>query len=640
LANLQFFQALSEALVAAAPIATDPRWQQELLEQTAAFVDGQLDALPLLLRTGVWMSLGAFRVHSILRFRSGFRELPLGARMAAVETWANGRLAPGRQVIRALRNLALLAYHEGRARRSAARAIEDGVAVRTVANGHTTTAPRRLNNLSSRPGSQRHDDAVEVLVVGSGAGGAVTAVELASHGHNVLVVEEGNPPGDDQPDAGSTETVTRLYRHRGMTPILGHVPIAYVEGQCVGGSTEINSGFWHRPPPEALLRWKAQFDLSCASPGELRPHWEWAEQLLGVGVAQGTWPPSSEAFARGARAMDWEVHEVPRTAARARGAAANGTPDKSASAPGMSRTLIPQAVAAGARLMPGCRVEKLETNGRWVVGASLVRRREDGSEEHLRFAAEHVIVCAGPTETPSLLRRSGVVHNVGDSLRIHPMLKVAARFKENMGSGPNTLPLLQVHEFWPDIVLGGSFFTPGHVAMILADNWPVTHDRMQDVGHMASYYVGVRGTGHGTVRPSHLERGRTVIRYELSDKDIWNLSRGLARLAALLLEGGAIEVLPAVRGLAAIRDEVAAVRWLDDPLNGSACSLTTVHAFSACPIGERRDRCAADSFGKIHGFENLYINDASMVPDSPGVNPQGTIMTFARRNALQFCDEH
>jgi choline dehydrogenase-like flavoprotein len=202
------------------------------------------------------------------------------------------------------------------------------------------------------------------------------------------------------------------------------------------------------------------------------------------------------------------------------------------------------------------------------------------------------------------------------------------------------MPLLQVKEFWPDLVLGGAFFSPGHLAVVLADNWPVTHDRMNEIGRMACYYVGVRGTGRGRVRPSRLEAGRTDIRYELSDEDIWNLSRGVARLATLLLEGGAVEVLPAVHGLPAIRDEVEAVRWLDDRLDGRACSLTTVHAFSTCPVGERRDRCAADSFGRLHGFDNVYVNDASLVPDSPGVNPQGTIMTFARRNALHFCHEH
>ena len=99
-------------------------------------------------------------------------------------------------------------------------------------------------------------------------------------------------------------------------------------------------------------------------------------------------------------------------------------------------------------------------------------------------------------------------------------------------------------------------------------------------------------------------------------------------------------MLPSVRGLPSISSAAAAAQWLNDRLPRRACSLTTVHAFSSCPIGERIDRCAANSFGKLHDFENAYLNDASMVPDSPGVNPQGTIMTLARRNALHFCNDH
>jgi len=64
----------------------------------------------------------------------------------------------------------------------------------------------------------------------------------------------------------------------------------------------------------------------------------------------------------------------------------------------------------------------------------------------------------------------------------------------------------------------------------------------------------------------------------------------------------------------------------------------TVHAFSSCPIGERLDRCAADSYGRVRGFDNLHLNDASMLPDSPGVNPQASVMAFARRNVLRFLE--
>jgi choline dehydrogenase-like flavoprotein len=612
-----FLPALIEALVASNPTRIDHPRHELALEKTTRFVEGQIAALPVVLRTGLTAGLAVFRGHVAARFLMVFCRLPLDRRIKAVDLWASGSFAQGRQLFRPLRSLALLAYHEA------------------LHGGHGGDGAPSVPTVSSVPSvpSLR----AGVLVIGSGAGGAVTALELTRCGHQVLLVEEGDPPGEPPPDAGATSTMARLYRHRGMTPILGHVPIAYVEGRCLGGSTEINSGFWHRPPVEAVLRWRAQYDLAGAGPDELRPHCEWAEQMLDVDVQKGQWPPSTEAFSRGARAMDWATQEVPRTAARARASsgAAGVRPG-----PGMSRSLIPKAIAAGTTLLTGCRVETLDISANRVKAAIVRRRRPDGSSDRIRIEADHVFVCAGPTETPALLRRAGVRRHVGDSLRIHPMLKLAARFSETMGSGPADLPLLQVKEFWPDIVLGGSFFSSGHLAVVLADNWAHVGDRMHSLEQMASYYVGVRGTGRGQVRPSRLDPGRTVIRYELSDQDMWNLSRGLARLAAMLLEGGALEVLPAVHGLAAIRSDVEAVRWLDDRLSGGACSLTTVHAFSTCPIGERRDRCAADSFGRLHGFDNLYINDASMIPDSPGVNPQGTIMAFARRNALHFCDEH
>jgi len=95
-------------------------------------------------------------------------------------------------------------------------------------------------------------------------------------------------------------------------------------------------------------------------------------------------------------------------------------------------------------------------------------------------------------------------------------------------------------------------------------------------------------------------------------------------------------VFPTVHGVPSIRTELEAVRFLDERLPKSGLSVTTVHAFSSCPIGERQGRSAADSFGKIWRMENLYINDASMLPDSPGVNPQGSVMAMARRNAIHF----
>ncbi|MGH7293872.1 MAG: FAD-dependent oxidoreductase [Polyangiaceae bacterium] len=477
---------------------------------------------------------------------------------------------------------------------------------------------------------------VQVLVVGSGAGGATTALELATSGLDVCVLEEGSRWDLARYGQGSVEGMRHLYRRKGMTPILGSVPIGFVEGACLGGSTEINSGFWHRTPREVLLRWKAQFDLQHASVDDLADHFAHAEELLEVGQYAGPVPKSTEVFARGIDAMGWAAQQVPRAApgCESTNQCAAGCPKGNKR--GMSRSILPKVEAAGGRILADCAVKLLVTHRDRVTGVLAELRRDDGTRELVRIDAEHVFVCAGPTETPALLRRSGVKHHVGDTLRIHPMLKVAAEFPERIDAQDNVLPLLQVKEFWPEISLGGAFFTTGHLAMLLGDNWLETRPLLERYRNMASYYVAVRGSGRGSVRPSLLGDGAPVLRYELSDEDVINLSKGLARLATLLLAAGASRVVPSVQGLPSIESEVEAVRWLDERVSPAAMSLTTVHAFSSCPMGERRDRCAADSFGKVHGHENLYINDASMLPDSPGVNPQGSVMALARRNAVHF----
>jgi choline dehydrogenase-like flavoprotein len=474
----------------------------------------------------------------------------------------------------------------------------------------------------------------QVLIIGSGAGGATTALTLAEAGFQVTVLEEGKRHSLNDYGKSATEAMPLLYRNRGMTPILGRVPIGYVEGRCLGGSTEINSGFWQRLAPQLALKWQDTWQIDNFSSELLEPHYQWAESLLHVSQRPDHWPKSTLVLKQGADAQGFSAAEIARAADQCvnTNRCASGCPKKAKQ--GMSFNLIPLAESAGAQFITDCRVRHLIKKNKRIIAvmAELVR---DGQSTPLRIDADYVFVCAGPSQTPALLRRSGIKSNVGNNFQIHPMLKVAALYDQEMDAEKSVLPLIQVKEFWPDITLGGSYFSAGHLAMILSDNWPANQVYMRDHRRMANYYVSVRGTGRGSVRAALGEQGASL-RYDLSAEDLGNLSRGFARLSSLLLASGAKRIFPSMQGSFTIESEKSANRWLDELLPGSALSLTTVHAFSACPIGERKDRCAANSFGKIFKFENLYINDASMLPDSPATNPQGAIMAIARRNALHF----
>ncbi|HEY9676468.1 MAG TPA: FAD-dependent oxidoreductase [Drouetiella sp.] len=475
----------------------------------------------------------------------------------------------------------------------------------------------------------------QVLIIGSGAGGATTAAILAQAGYDVLVLEEGQRVPFGMYGQSPTKAMSLLYRNKGMTPILGSVPIGYVEGRCMGGSTEINSGLWQRLSPEFALRWRVRFGLADALPEQLEPHFDWAESMLHVANSKTEWPASTKLMHAGAQQMGWSIQEIPRAAKDCQNTNACSVGCPTGAKQGMTRNIIPLAQQHGARFLPSARVKFLMMKKRRVTGVIAEVAREDRIDL-VRIDAEHVFVCAGASQTPALLRRSGIKRNVGDTFQIHPMLKVSALFNEKVDADKSVLPFVQVKEFWPDITIGGSFFSVGHLAMGLSDNWIKNSRVMSEAENMATYYVSVRGTGPGSVRTGLFGEMDAVVKYELTKTDLHNLSQGFARLGQLLFASGAKKIYPSVQGMDSLSDRLQAIRWLDEDLAKSRLSLTTVHAFASCPMGDNEDRCAADSFGKVYGTDNLYLNDASMLPDSPGTNPQGTIMALARRNALHF----
>src|SRR5947208_9619741 len=88
----------------------------------------------------------------------------------------------------------------------------------------------------------------EVLVIGTGAGGASAAATLADAGVDVLMLEEGPYVPADVAPQGLAEALPMLWRGGGLTATIGGTQIALVEGRCVGGGTEINSAIFQRTP--------------------------------------------------------------------------------------------------------------------------------------------------------------------------------------------------------------------------------------------------------------------------------------------------------------------------------------------------------------------------------------------------------
>ncbi|HEY6760220.1 MAG TPA: GMC family oxidoreductase N-terminal domain-containing protein [Baekduia sp.] len=457
------------------------------------------------------------------------------------------------------------------------------------------------------------------LVVGSGAGGALTAARLAEAGQDVLVLEEGAWVDPDGVEMFSLEQMALQYRHAGVSPALGVPPVTYAEGCCVGGGTEVNSGLYHLAGEELVARWRAGWQVDGLTVDELERFSEEPRAALGVQPLPGPAPAASNVLRRGADALGWSALEVPRWY-RYEGAA--HTPVKQS----MTRTYIPRAAAAGARVVPGVRVTRVVQRRGRAVGALAV----GAAGERIRVDAEQVWVCGGAIATAALLQRSGV-RRAGRTLSMHPTVKAVARFAEPLGAAED-VPVHQVKEFGADLSFGGSASRPGYLALALADDWATGRALMREPDRMAVYYAAIRPSGGGVVKALPGVRD-PFVGFRLSRRDLRLLASGLARLAHLLLAAGAESVHPALPGGRPLR-RAGDVAQLPAVLRRDA-KLMTVHLFSSAPLGEDRAKCVTDSYGRVHGVDALRVNDASLLPSAPGINPQGTIMALAARNVAE-----
>ena len=467
----------------------------------------------------------------------------------------------------------------------------------------------------------------EVLVIGSGAGGATTAAVLAEAGIDVLVVEEGAWVDQDSVVPFSLDQMDRQYRSGGVTVALGRPSIAYTEGRCAGGGTEINSGLYRRPSESTLHRWRTSYAIRDFTDDEFYALCEEAEQALSVQMVPGRHTPASERLRRGAAALGWQHDEIPRWMTYPDGDDAAAGQRQS-----MTRTYLPRAVAAGARLLCEHRVDRLIFDRDRALRAELTG--PDGSPCTIDF--DRVVVCAGAIQTPALLQRSGLRRLIGKALAVHPTVKLAARFDEAINV-VDDVPVHQVKEFSPELSFGGSASHPGLVALALTDNWTEMRHAVTAWPEIAVYYAAITSEGRGRVAALPGLRD-PLVTYRLTRRDRDLLGQGLARLALVMLEAGAREVYPSFQRAPIVRSR-ADLADLTGRFSAVTASVMTVHLCSTVPMGSDRSKAAADSFGLVHGAANVYVNDASLLPDAPGVNPQASVMAIALRNARRLVGE-
>ncbi len=482
----------------------------------------------------------------------------------------------------------------------------------------------------------------EVCVIGSGAGGAVVAKELAEAGRDVVLLEQGGHYTKDDFTQREDEMMPLLYEDMGQRATADQ-SMLILQGRNVGGSTVHNLCYCFRTPAAIMDLWRRQDGLQQMTPADMRPSFERVERLLKVKQIQPHEVNKlNNKIREGCEKLGYHgfVTNHNRENCTQSGFCLLGCPFDAKQS--MLVTYVPAAEKAGARIFADCPVRRLVAEGGRVrrvegdVTDALGRRRHG-----LRVTAQVVVLCAGAINSPQLLLNSGIANSggqVGRNLHLHPSVVMSGLYDEDI-YGYRGIPQSYYVDEFIDLerdpesgyILMPVYGFPVITATQLPGFGAAHFEAMRQFHRMVGILVLMHDQSSGQVRVT--SGGKPEITYKVSEREQQLFTEGMKHCAEILFASGAKKVLaPYHRPV-----------WLEpgDSLDIFAARgarqgelpMASTHPQSTCRMGEDPRRSVVNSYCQSHDIKNLFVCDMGVFPTSLGAPPQITTAALGDRTA-------
>ncbi len=493
----------------------------------------------------------------------------------------------------------------------------------------------------------------DVVIIGTGAGGGISAEILSNVGLKLILIEEGPLKSSKDFNMLESQAYPQLYQESAARKTKDKA-INILQGRSVGGSTTVNWTSSFRTPTPTLAYWADQYGLNTFTPELLSPWFAKAETRLSV--APWSVPPNenNDLLRKGAAKLGIPAAAIQRNVKGCMNLGYCGMGCPANAKQSMLITTIPSALDRGAQLLTRARAQQLIIENNKVVGVQVQWLDDQGLKprgQQTIIRARHTILSGGAINTPAVLLRSKAPDPnqlAGKRTFLHPTVLSAGTFAQEVNGFDGAPQTIYSDHFLDTQAIDGPIgfkleappIHPILYASVLHGFGKEHVSRMKTLKHTHSIIALMRDGFHSQAQGGsvHLRSdGSPELDYPLTDFIMDGAKRALLAMAQIQFEAGAQEVFPVHELAGGYKTWATAKLAIENlPMKPLLTRVVSAHVMGGAPMASTAAKGITRPDGRHFHLENLSIHDGSIFPTSIGANPQLSIYGIVNRMASEL----
>ena len=459
------------------------------------------------------------------------------------------------------------------------------------------------------------------IVVGSGPSGSITSHYLQKKYKNTLLIEKGAGYSDYETKHPADEFLYK-WKNGGVNTSIYDTQVTFSAGECLGGGSEINSGLLHYPDQDYLEEWKKSYNVADISNNESISNLNDLKEICNYKTSDQPTLSSLNFFKKGADLNKFKIEQLPKFLKK------NSEKNIKSS---MKNTFIDKYLSLGGKIETNFELKKISYKNKiWHLEGTK-------KDKKILVKCTYLFLCCGSIETAKILLSNNIKTKINpNSYFLHPMIKVIAKFNEEVQSGKENVHDFQITNFFPEFILGEASSGKQFLKMASINSRDTQRSIEQDWKKMSIYHATF-SMGEGRIYKIPIIN-EFIKTYFIKKSHLSIIKKGYLKLCKVLFDGGAKEIYLLTNKILKVHEKNYE-QIINSLKKIKQFKFSSVHILGGITSGENKN-CIVDSNGKVKGCDNLYVNDSSLINNKLLKNPQGLIMAIAKKNIDNFIKEN